>query len=335
MRVFRGAAAGAWAALFLFGASLWASENISLDLGGGVKMEFVWVPLPGGEGKVSVQIGDFTGVHGLEPVKEVAVTGPFANAEKEFGYYLGKTEVTEAQWAAIMNGIGRSRKPAVDKSYAEVLGFIDAMNSMVGQSLPKTPDGKCGEVRLPTEAEWEYAGRGGAGPSYRASDPYQGDIERYEVFATPGASGRAREVAKLPPNQLGLCDMLGNVREFVQGRYSGDRGGGRLLKGGCFTQGTWPVGQKASNELGLHDMSGDVWEWCWDPYGSGRRIRGGGWDYPEIELADRGSRNDFYGPYFSNQNDRNSGIGFRPVRTVENATAKQNIPSAQPGSKGN
>lgn len=60
------------------------------------------------------------------------------------------------------------------------------------------------------------------------------------------------------------------------GWYLGNSGGAACnLSSG---RGTWPVGQKAANELGLYDMSGNVWEWCWDQDGSDRRVRGGSWD---------------------------------------------------------
>jgi len=163
------------------------------------------------------------------------MTCPFTKDGKKFGCYLGKTEVTGEQWAAVMKSGKKTKFPATEKTYAEILAFIDALHSKVAQSIPKTPDGKSGDIRLPTEAEWEYAARGGASAvNYQASDPCQGDIERCEVFASPGSGGRAREVATLPPNPLGLHDMLGNVREFVEGRYLEESGGGRLLKGGCY-----------------------------------------------------------------------------------------------------
>jgi formylglycine-generating enzyme required for sulfatase activity len=131
--------------------------------------------------------------------------------------------------------------------------------------------------RLPTEAEWEYAAKGG--------HETPGD------FIFPGTNDHAEAAW-----------------------YSGNSGGT-----------THPVGEKDPNKLELYDMSGNVWEWCWDWYGdytssahpdptgpslgSHRVIRGGSW-YDSAGYI-RSSARYFYVP-----SDRSLGIGFRIVRSA-------------------
>jgi TPR repeat protein/formylglycine-generating enzyme required for sulfatase activity len=212
------------------------TSGISLDLGSGVQMEFVRVPLGGAERERSVEIGDFSGNRPAEQVRGAVLYGPFSSARDGFFYYLGKTEVTEEQWSAVMGEGARSKLPVTGKTYSEILVFLDKLQERIGNSplFPKTADGAAGVVRLPREAEWEFAARGGlAASDYKARDPYEDDIERYENIASVSTS-RVREVGSLLPNPLGLHDMLGNVREFVDERFS-ESGGERLLKGGCYT----------------------------------------------------------------------------------------------------
>jgi formylglycine-generating enzyme required for sulfatase activity len=90
--------------------------------------------------------------------------------------------------------------------------------------------------RLPSDKEWEWAARGGVSSrGYTYSGSNDVNSVAWHVDNSNGASGN--------------------------------------LDG--FGRGTWPVGQKAANELGLYDMSGNVWEWCFDAHSSYRRMRGG------------------------------------------------------------
>ena len=153
-------------------------------------------------------------------------------------YYIGKTEVTQALWQAVMgsnpSGFEGADLPVECVSWNECQEFIQKLNSLTGRNF-----------RLPTEAEWEFACRGGnnsRGYKYSGSN----DIDNVAWFD---------------------CN-------------SGYQ--------------THPVGTKAPNELGIYDMSGNVWEWCSDWYadytsysqtdptgpqsGSLRVRRGGSWN---------------------------------------------------------
>ena len=127
-------------------------------------------------------------------------------------YYIGKYEVTQALWQAVMGKNPSKFKgdnlPVENVSWDDCQEFISKLNSVTGKAF-----------RLPTEAEWEYAARGG-----KKSRGYQ-----------YSGSNNISDVAWYTDN-------------------SGSK--------------THAVGSKQENELGIYDMSGNVWEWCQDWYGT-------------------------------------------------------------------
>ena len=170
-------------------------------------IEFVWVP-PG-----EFQMGSTSQHAGRDekPVTRVRLTQ---------GFWMGKYEVTQAQWQEVMKNPGELIEfiecadcPVLEVSWEEVQEFIKRLNARPGG----------GKYRLPTEAEWEYAARAGT-----TTDTYVGDITQPEgndpvlnaiAWYRENSGSELHPVGRKAPNGWGLYDMLGNVWEWVADWY--------------------------------------------------------------------------------------------------------------------
>ncbi len=148
---------------------------------------------------VEVEGGSFQSIHSPQ-----VTLSPFA---------IGQTEVTQALWEAVMgsnpsyfNGDSRPGgpdNPVEDVSWDDCQEFIAKLNEMTGRTF-----------RLPSEAEWEFAARGG---NYSHGYKFAGSDDKDEVAWHRDNSGhKTHPVAELLPNELGLYDMSGNVEEYCQ-----------------------------------------------------------------------------------------------------------------------
>jgi formylglycine-generating enzyme required for sulfatase activity len=223
-------------------------------------MELVWVP--GGTftmGCGGVWAGDCEGDE--KPARQVEVGG----------FWMGRTEVTQAQWVAVMgsdpsNHQGCDDCPVEQVSWNDAQGFIARLD----------PGGVEG-LRLPTEAEWEYACRsGGREQTYcGGSDP-----DRLAWY-NGNSGGETHPVGGKTANGLGLYDMSGNVWEWTCSVYANPYDGS---EGRC-------ENNKHAKEAPL------------------RAVRGGSWGNGPwfVRAASR---------YWSRPGDRNVRSGFRLARTL-------------------
>jgi sulfatase modifying factor 1 len=135
-------------------------------------------------------------------------------------YYLGKYEVTLAQWRYIMGikppaytGVDYGNKdcdncPVVKVSWDDAQEFIKRLNAKTGK-----------HYRLPTETEWEFAARGG---KYSKNYAYSGSDKITDVAWYGRENGTTHPVGKKAPNELSIYDMTGNVMEWCQDWYGED-----------------------------------------------------------------------------------------------------------------
>ncbi len=167
------------------------------------------------------------------------------------GFAIGETEVTQALWEAVMGTNpsyfpGHPNRPVDLASWDDCQEFVAALNALTGK-----------QFRLPTEAEWEYAARGGKkshGYMYAGSnniDDVAWYVDNSCNVGTSSPDYGTHDVATKAPNELGLYDMSGNAWELVQdwyGTYSSTAqtdptgptaGTMRVVRGGCWDAGYW------------------------------------------------------------------------------------------------
>lgn len=159
---------------------------------------------------VHVQGGEFM-MGCTDKHSECSVNEAPAHPVKLNGFYISKYEVTQGLWQAVMGSKNPSKVvgdslPVTRVSWYDAQTFIGKLNQLTGK-----------KYRLPTEAEWEYAARGGQlSHNYR----FSGSNEVDEVaWCKDNSDGTPQVVGTKKPNELGICDMSGNVYEWCKDGY--------------------------------------------------------------------------------------------------------------------
>ena len=213
-----------------------AHRDTTVALAGGATMEFVWI-----------EPGTFTmGSPTSEPGRG-SKEGPQHKVTITQGFWLGKYEITQGQWEAVMGTTpwsdqsyvqSNASHPAVYISWEDVQELVQALNAAAGDS----------PYRLPTEGEWEYACRAGAGTRWSFGDE-EGELGEHAWYAENAWMADEKyghAVGTKLSNPWGLFDMHGNVYEWVAdwyGSYSSESqvdpagpstGSYRVIRGGNF-----------------------------------------------------------------------------------------------------
>ena len=222
-----------------------------LDLGGGIKLKLADIPagkflMGSPKGSVGAAF-DESDRHRRDTFEhEVALSRPFR---------LGVTEVTQAQYRRITGQnpsvFKGDDRPVDNVSWEDASRFCQLLSAKIGKT-----------VRLPTEAEWEYACRAGTTARYYfGEDPDHAALADHAWYLA-NSDRQTRPVAQKKPNAWGLHDMGGNVWEWCADYYKGPyedkavtdpkgatSGETRILRGGCWESG--PLSCRSTNRGGV------------------------------------------------------------------------------------
>jgi formylglycine-generating enzyme required for sulfatase activity len=186
-----------------------------IDLGGGVNMALVWIP-PGSFTMGGDQQPEIAARQGRGKSSYFRDEQPQHQVTISKGFWMGKYEVTQGQWQAIMGSnpshFKAVQNPVEQVSWTDCQEFISRLNRVI--------DG--GGFRLPTEAEWEYACRAGTTTPFHFGNDLDGTMANFDGSSPYGSGSKVasrREtvpVGSFNPNGWGLYDMHGNVWEWCQ-----------------------------------------------------------------------------------------------------------------------
>jgi len=263
-------------ALFLVRCPPPPGEVQIIMLPGGVPLEMLWIP--SGSFMMGRYPDEWRSSSTEDPQHLVELTG----------FWLGKYEVTKAQWEAVMGTrpwipevdvLDDPDSPATHMSGYQTQDFITALSEHTGLTL-----------RLPSESEWEYACRAGTTTRYYWGDDLDDSVDGrcipegeaylwYVCNALDADEYYAHVVGQKLPNAWGLYDMSGNVWERVQDEWHNDY-----------------VGAPKDGSAWIDSL-----------YETDRVARGGGWDYPSRHV-----RSATRGPF--NWGSPGRSLGFRLAR---------------------